>query len=58
MDSAHISKERLRALMFATVHLTEEEDAHLAGWRCAECTSAVLEVVMHHMSRQQEDSAE
>jgi uncharacterized protein with PIN domain len=50
MDSPHISKERLQALMFATVHLTEEEDAHIVGWRCPECKNAILEIALNRVS--------
>jgi hypothetical protein len=51
MDSPHISKERLYDLMFESVHLTEEEDAHIVGWRCPECKNALLEIVENRMTR-------
>jgi hypothetical protein len=50
MESSHISEERLYALMFDSVHLTEEEDAHIAGWRCPECKNAILELVLNRMT--------
>jgi hypothetical protein len=51
MDSPHVSNERLQALMFDSVHLTEKEDAHIAGWRCPECAKAALELVLNRMTR-------
>jgi hypothetical protein len=51
MEFSHISKERLYALMFDSVHLTEEEDAHIAGLRCPECTNAIMELVLNRMTR-------
>jgi|RhiMetdeSRZDD1v2_1073273.scaffolds.fasta_scaffold4958083_1 hypothetical protein len=47
MASPHISKERLNALVFDTVHLTEEEDSHVAEGGCPECKSAILEIVLN-----------
>jgi len=51
MDSPHISKERLYDLMFESVQLTEEEDAHIVGWRCPECNKTLLEIVENRMTR-------
>jgi len=45
MDSPHLSKERLHALMFETVHLTEQEDAHITGWHCSECQKTMFELI-------------
>jgi hypothetical protein len=50
MDSPHLSEERLRALMFDSVHLTEEEDAHITGWRCPECQKAMLELATNPLT--------
>jgi hypothetical protein len=50
VDSSHVPKERLRALMFDTVYLTEEEEAHIWGWKCPECRNAMLDCV-HESSK-------
>jgi len=57
MDSPHILKERLYALMFDSVRLTEEEDAHITGWRCAECHTTMLELTMDLLTRSKDDAA-
>jgi hypothetical protein len=51
MASPHVSHERLHALMFDGVDLSEEEDAHLAGLGCPECSNAILEIVSRSMKR-------
>jgi hypothetical protein len=56
MDSPHISKERLRALMFDSVHLTEQEDAHINGWDCPECQKTMLELAETLRPEQKADS--
>jgi hypothetical protein len=55
MDSAHISKERLHDLMFGSVCLTEEEDAHISGWHCTECQKTMLELTMNLLKRLKDD---
>jgi hypothetical protein len=56
MDSPHISKERLHALMFYSVRLTEEEDSHISGWRCPECKNALLELVLNRITSPKDPS--
>jgi len=45
METPHISKARLQALLFDSVRLTEEEDAHIARWDCQECKNVIMELV-------------
>jgi hypothetical protein len=56
MDSPHIPKERLHALMFESVRLTEEEDAHITGWRCPECQKTMLELTMNLLKQAKAES--
>jgi hypothetical protein len=57
MGSPHLSKERLHALMFDTVRLTEEEDAHVTGWRCPECKKTMFELAIPNpLTRPKDDS--
>jgi hypothetical protein len=51
MDSPHISNERLEAVLLSTIQLTEDEDAHIAGWKCPKCRAAMLEVGLKHLER-------
>ena len=45
MGSYHVPPYRIKALMFETIQLTEEENDHLYKWHCEECTNAMLEIV-------------
>jgi hypothetical protein len=42
--------------MFDTVKLTEEEDTHIAGWRCPECQKRMLELAMDRLTRSNDNS--
>ena len=56
MDSQHLSKERLHALMFDTVDLTEQEDAHINGWKCTQCQKTMLELTENLRAEEKADS--
>jgi hypothetical protein len=57
VDSPHISKERLNALLYDTVRLTEEEGAHISGGRCPECQKTMLELAMNPLTPSKDDDS-
>jgi hypothetical protein len=49
MLTPHMATERLLGFMLGMVTPTEEEDAHIAGWKCPECTSVLHEAIDEHL---------